>query len=118
MVLSGIADQRTLESLSALAGDVELVTRAVGQSRGARGGRHASLTTSSVFRRRLPVDVAARGQPGAALALDARNRLGWVRLTPAHATWPWRDLVASRDRPLPPHERGGDPGRAAPDLGR
>lgn len=118
MVLGGIADQRTLESLSALAGDVELATRAVGLTRGARGGRHASLTTSSVFRRRLPVDVAARGQPGAALALDARNRLGWVRLTPAHATWPWRDLVASRDRPVSPREPSVGPGRDAPDLGR
>jgi type IV secretion system protein VirD4 len=107
MVLGGIADHQTLESLSALAGDVELATRTVGLSRGAGRSTHASLTTSSVFRKRLPVDVVARGQPGAALALDSRNRLGWVQLTPAHATWPWRELVSSRDGPAMPRERAG-----------
>lgn len=116
MVLGGIADRQTLESLSSLAGDVELMTRAVGLSRGAGRARQASLTTSSVFRRRLPVDVVARGQAGAALALDSRNRLGWVRLTPAHATRPWRDLVGPPDRT--PLDRDRAQPRRAPELGR
>jgi type IV secretion system protein VirD4 len=107
MVLGGIADHQTLESLSSLAGDVELATRTVGFSRGAGRSKQASLTTSSVFRKRLPVDVVARGQPGAALALDSRNRLGWVQLTPAHATWPWRELISSRDGPTMPREHAG-----------
>lgn len=123
MVLGGIADIQTLESLSSLAGDVELPTRTVSSTRGVGRGRQTSLSTSSVFRRRLPVDVIARGQPGAALALDARNRLGWVGLTPAHATWPWRDLLGS-GRALPGRAAELRPpalppgGRASPELER
>jgi hypothetical protein len=48
---------------------------------------------AGTIRRRLPVDVAARGRSGSALALDAANRLGWVELTPAHAVSPWRELT-------------------------
>ncbi len=96
-VLGGIADVRTLETLSALSGDREVVSRTVGQSRGA-AGRQLSTNRAAVVRRRLPVDVVARGNAGHALALDARNRMGWIRLTPAHATWPWCTAVPDRDR--------------------
>lgn len=94
VVLGGIADMPTLEALSALAGEAEVPTRTVGTSSGAGGRLHASVSVGTVQRRRLPVDAVARGLPGVAMALDARNRVGWVRLTPAHATAPWRELVA------------------------
>ncbi|MDA8312076.1 MAG: type IV secretory system conjugative DNA transfer family protein [Actinomycetota bacterium] len=113
VVLGGIADRRTLEGISALGGDREVRSRAVGFSEGA-GGRQVSATDSAVLRRRLPVDVVARGARGWALCVDARNRLGWVRLTPAHETWPWRACV-----PAPTRERSdrslGSP-RVAADL--
>lgn len=109
VVLGGIADMPTLDALSALSGDREVRSRAVGQTRGL-GGRQVSTNDSVVLRRRLPVDVIARGVDGCALTVDARNRMGWVRLTPAHASWPWceaRGLDRSRDRWPPPSAAAG-----------
>src|SRR5579875_970624 len=92
VVLPGIADTRTLEALSVLAGDVELEMHTRGLTQGERTVV-ASVTTSAVLRRRLPPDVIARGRPGSALAMDAWRRMGWVQLTPAHRDLPWRALV-------------------------
>lgn len=92
VVLGGIGDVPTLEAISALAGERELMTRSVGWNQ-AGGRRQFSVTDSGVLRRRLPVDVVARGADGWALAVDARNRMGWVELTPAYATSPWRELI-------------------------
>ncbi len=101
VVLGGIADMRTLEGLSALSGDFEVPSRTVGYTEGATG-RQVSASDATVLRRRLPVDLVARGVEGWALCLDARNRFGWVRLTPAHQTWPWRPcVVADRQRTAP-----------------
>lgn len=100
VVLGGIADIPTLEALSALGGDRELRSRTVGWSEGP-GGRQVSATDGVAIRRRLPVDVIARGAPGWALSVDARKRLGWVGLTPAYASWPWRECLGGElDRPL------------------
>jgi len=93
VVLPGIADVATLETISALAGRTEVATRTVGTSLAPGGALHRSATTSTERRERLAVDEIARGRPGAAVAVDARNRVGWVQLTPAHATPPWRDLL-------------------------
>ena len=95
VVLPGIADLPTLQAISALAGDEEVPTRTVASGPGHDGRRRPSVSWSTVHRPRLPVDAVARGGPGTALALDAGNRIGWVRLTPAHATEPWRELVAA-----------------------
>jgi hypothetical protein len=68
------------------------------------------------MRRRLPVDVVARGETGRALVVDERNRMGWVRLTPWFANEPWRS--AALDPALDPALEAapgdaGDPGRRA-----
>jgi len=115
VVLPGIGDMRTLEALSALAGEEEVRTRSVSVPQARRGGvagalarvalgpraglgdRVPTVTTSSVMRRRLPVDGAARGEPGMALVVDERNRMGWVRLTPWFATEPWRTAALGHD---------------------
>jgi type IV secretion system protein VirD4 len=102
-ILGGIADAPTLELVSALAGEHEVVTRSVARSLGPRGHQHSS-TAAAILRRRLPVDVVARGAPGWALTLDARNRVGWVRLTPAHRSELWGRL--------------GRPERASPRIDR
>jgi len=105
VVLGGIADMATLEALSALGGETEVASRTVGAAAGPDGRVRPSTSVSGVLRRRLPVDVIARGQPGRALALDARNRIGWVGLTPAHYHRPWRDLLGrdtSRSDPPAP----------------
>jgi type IV secretory pathway TraG/TraD family ATPase VirD4 len=106
VVLPGIGDVRTLEALSTLAGEEEILTRAVSWGRAATGHpltdlidggcpqRGGSLTTQ--WRRRLPVDVIARGAPNQALAFDERNRARWIPLAPSHASEPWRTLRSLR----------------------
>ncbi len=111
VVLPGIGDVRTLEALSALAGEEEVPTRSVSAPVPRPGGLGAALsrvvlgsrargappeptvTTSTVMRRRLPVDVVARGQTGMGLVVDERNHMGWVRLTPWFSTEPWRSAA-------------------------
>jgi type IV secretion system protein VirD4 len=138
VVLPGIGDMRTLEMLSALGGEEEVRTRSVSTPMPGPGGmrrvltrvalgpraqpaeRVPTVTVSTVMRRRLPVDVVARGAPGLGLMVDERNRLGWVRLTPWFATDPWRAIVREAGGDLEPGspfavpgpER--DPGRDAP----
>jgi len=94
VVLPGIADIRTLEAVSLLAGEEELPVRTVGRVVGRAGLPQPSVSMSTVFRRRLPVDVVARGCKGRALCIDARNRMGWVTLTPAHEWDPFRAHLA------------------------
>ena len=96
VVLGGIADVPTLEALSTIGGEHELVTRTVARSSG-RGGHQVSMSDSAALRRRLPVDVVARGTPGWALVVDARNRVGWVQLLADHRPGPWRDTVAGHE---------------------
>jgi type IV secretory pathway TraG/TraD family ATPase VirD4 len=137
VVLPGIGDVRTLQALSALAGEEEVAIRSVSTPAPSRGGvgavmsrlvlggrrpeAPATVTTGSVLRRRLPVDVLARGQPGMAVVVDERNQMGWVRLTPWFATEPWRSAALGDDlaralgapltrqvgRPSPVETRGG-----------
>lgn len=102
VVLAGIGDVRTLESVSVLAGEEEIGTRSrsIGRTATDRpfadliaGGR-PSITdaVATRSRRRLPPDLIARGMPGRALALDERNRAGWVPLAPYYLAEPWRSL--------------------------
>jgi type IV secretion system protein VirD4 len=110
VILPGIGDVRTLEALSALAGDEELATRTISAGRSLTGRPLADFITggrpqygesvSTQWRRRLPVDVIAQGMPGHALAFDERNRPTWVPLAPSHLVEPWRSLRGSS------HERG------------
>ncbi len=102
VVLPGIGDVRTLEALSQLAGEEEVVVtgRSTGRSPTDRpltdlvsGGRpHVGETLAGHVRRRLPVDVLAHGSPGHALAFDERNRPAWIPLAPSHVCEPWRTL--------------------------
>jgi type IV secretion system protein VirD4 len=92
LVLGGIADVPTLDAVSRLAGDHEVGTRTISLAQGPDGRLRPSWSISGLLRPRLPVDVVARGAPGVALAIDARNRMGWVTLTPAFAWSPWREL--------------------------
>ena len=107
LVLPGIGDVRTLEDLSILAGEREVTSRSVGSTRGGAGPQ-LSTTDSVALRRRLPADVIGRGVQGWALAVDTRNHMGWVRLTPAHSSSPWRDVLD------PGHRRRRSAERSAP----
>lgn len=102
VVLPGIGDVRTLEALSVLSGDGELVTRSVTRGRVLSdrplgdllsGGRpQVGEQLSTQWRRRLAPDVITRGMPGGALAFDSRNQPGWIPLAAAHRSEPWRSL--------------------------
>jgi type IV secretion system protein VirD4 len=102
VVLPGIGDVRTLDALSTLAGDEEIPARALSWGRTATdrpftdlvsGGRpQRGESVSTQWRRRLPVDVIARGAPNQALAFDERNRARWIPLAPSHTAEPWQTL--------------------------
>ncbi len=123
VVLPGIGDVRTLDALSTLAGEEEIASLTVSWGRGATdrpvadlfsGGRpQRNESVSTQWRRRLPVDVIARGSVGHALAFDERNRAAWIPLAPSHAVEPWRTLRGRQrtreqpHRPLPSLPRTG-----------
>jgi type IV secretory pathway TraG/TraD family ATPase VirD4 len=112
VVLPGIGDVRTLQALSALAGEEEVATRSVsipavpggwtaaaGQVLGrARSSPVPTVTIGTRREPRLAVDALGRGRPGMAMVIDEGNRMGWVGLTPWFASEPWRTMVEGRER--------------------
>ena len=105
VVLPGIGDVRTLEALSLLTGDEELVTRSVSRGRSLSdrpfgdllsGGRpQVGEQLSTLWRRRLAPDQVSRGVTGGALTFDRRNRAEWIPLAPAHLVEPWRSITGT-----------------------
>jgi type IV secretory pathway TraG/TraD family ATPase VirD4 len=106
VVLPGIADVPTLRAISTLAGEVEVPVRGVSAAKSAGGRLQRSISVQTTWRPRLPPDLIGRGVPGAALAVDDRNQMGWVTLTPAHRSTPFREVLDLAHRRPPP------PGRA------
>jgi type IV secretory pathway TraG/TraD family ATPase VirD4 len=102
IVLPGIGDTKTLEALSLLAGEEEVLSRTLSAGRMPSGHPFADMVTggrpqrgesvSTHWRRRLPPDLIAQGSAGHALSFDRRNRPGWVPLAPFYACEPWRRL--------------------------
>ena len=97
LVLPGIADRTTLETLRHLAG--REMTPAPSIQRDVKG-RAVGHSLSWVERDRLTLSEIAQGRDGHALGLDAQNRLRWVELTPAYRESRFRAYL---DRP--PRER-------------
>jgi type IV secretion system protein VirD4 len=93
VVLRGIADTKTLNDLSALAGAHEVATTTVNRSVGRWGRIQPSTSVGPSLRPRLPVDAVARGLPGRALVLGPHKEVQEVGLTPAHEHSPWRELL-------------------------
>ncbi len=99
LILPGIADTRTLESISTALGeyDRQLVSHTQSRSIGSilastnQGGSQHSTTTSTQRTRVLSPGEIANIPNGHALHLDG---LDWelLTLTPAHATQPWQAL--------------------------
>lgn len=119
VILPGIGDVHTLQAVSTLVGDRDVVQRSVTTpvatrrpwlaalaeqallGRGARqtDDRRPSATLGTARRRRLPVDAIAQGREGAALVLDRCNQARWINLTPWYRTEPWRSAIeAGRER--------------------
>ncbi|MHB1446915.1 MAG: type IV secretory system conjugative DNA transfer family protein [Acidimicrobiales bacterium] len=93
LVLPGIADGQTLELISRLVGETDVVVTSVNQPAGllaalAAKGPKRTVTKSLRRQRRLPVDEVSRGRPGCGLLVPAGQIPGWVGLTPWWAA-PW-----------------------------
>jgi type IV secretion system protein VirD4 len=111
VMLRGIEDLTTLRTLSDLAGDEEVVTRAVSSPvekaetpvlsalrwlahRPAPEPPKSTITTSTVRRPRMPIDEISRGKEGMALLIDESSTMSYVGLTPFFSSEPWRSVVA------------------------
>jgi type IV secretion system protein VirD4 len=92
LIMPGVGDLRTLQVLSALAGQVEEPTRS--ETRRHLWSLRGSVTSTTRRVPRLPVDAISRGRPGQALLLDGADPPSWVELTPWYATSPWREAVS------------------------
>lgn len=146
VVLPGIGDVPTLQALSVLGGEMEVVQRSISApvpsnrplwraaaerlllGPGANPGprRPPSATYSTTRRRRLPAEAIAHGRGGDALLLDQRNRTHWLTPTPWYTTDPWRRALAPALEPQQdprtgsvPRQPDRDPGHAGhrPDTG-
>lgn len=81
LVLPGIADRSTLETLRSLAGRELVPSPSIQRD---KRGRAVGHSTSWIERDRMTVSELAQGRDGFALGLDAQNHLKWVELTPAY----------------------------------
>jgi type IV secretory pathway TraG/TraD family ATPase VirD4 len=96
VVLPGLGDARTLETISLLAGEAERLVRSTTVSAGRRGGGW-SVGRSPRTQRSLPAFAVARGEPGRALVLGGGVGPERVGLTPWFATEPWRTMAVGGD---------------------
>lgn len=114
LILPGIGDLKTLELVSALAGEHDVTHTTVSRPTGMRilwpRGSGATRSTGTQRRRVLPVDAVAHGHPGMGLVILGPQPPAWVRLTPWW-TPPWGRIA----NPPTPTINGGDrSGQAAP----
>ncbi len=109
VLLPGIGDTRTLEAVSALAGDHDVKVRSDSSPPwwARNRGRARTTTWSTRRQRRLPADAVARGRPGMALAIEGSGAPAWVELTPSFAAKPWSELSQERSGPEVVRSRSG-----------
>jgi type IV secretory pathway TraG/TraD family ATPase VirD4 len=96
LLLRGITDMTTLQTLHAVAGQSEVLRISEAVNRDASGRRSHSRTHTSSQEPRLGIDAIAQGREDGGLLLDAENRLGWIQLSPAYRDEPWRGLLSGR----------------------
>jgi type IV secretory pathway TraG/TraD family ATPase VirD4 len=108
LVLPGIADRTTLETLRSLAGRELVMSPSIQRD---RKGRAVGHSTSWIERDRMNVGDLARGRDGYALGLDAQNHLKWVELTPAYKDPRFRPYLERTSREL---SRSSDRSRQRP----
>jgi hypothetical protein len=98
MLLPGIADMRTLQLVSALAGDVDVVMRSVTETGNFFTAMHSghprfSVTRHAERRPRLPIDEVAKIPPGFSLLLGPGSGPALLRLVPAWQGF-WQHILA------------------------
>jgi type IV secretion system protein VirD4 len=132
VVLPGIGDMRTLQAVSALAGeqDVSHRTAAPGSMLTRLAGRRGPSSWSTRREPRLPVDAVATGRPGRSLVVDGGSAPRFVWMTPYQLSSPWREAAGAAvptlrrqpDRSVAPDRSAGrQHGRtrsSGPGLGR
>jgi hypothetical protein len=116
VVLPGIGDVRTLESLSVLCGSEDIWVRS--ESRGG-WGRARNRTWSTRRQRRLAPDEVAHGRPGHGLLIGGGRVPSWTPLPPWWSVPGW---APARSGPAPAVASPGlgalglaAPGRAGPE---
>jgi type IV secretory pathway TraG/TraD family ATPase VirD4 len=97
VILPGIGDLRTLEQVSALGGETDVMQQSVSRAPWRPWNRvpRQSTTTYARRQRRLPVHSVAQGPDGQALVIDGPRPPAWVRLTPWYSTSPWSEIAGS-----------------------
>jgi hypothetical protein len=123
LVFPGIGDYRTLQLISSLAGDVQVPVRSVNRVPNpilatiAGSKQMPTVTTSMMWRPRLPVDAIAQGHPGYALRI-AGSYPTWAKIGPwwSHGIWHGYGFGTSlayteraRERPAPTVRRPEGP---------
>ncbi len=98
LLLGGVADRTTLRAFHDLAGRATVARVSRSAARSGPRRRSVTETWSTTEEPVIPLDLVARGRPGAGLLLDATNSVGWVPLTVAHRDEPWASLTG-RTRP-------------------
>jgi type IV secretion system protein VirD4 len=89
LILPGIGDMRTLQAVSALAGEYDRVYRTGSETHGGLFTPKTYTTSWNMHRQAvLPPDAVAHGWPEHALAILGPNPPSWVHLTPWW-TEPW-----------------------------
>jgi type IV secretion system protein VirD4 len=102
LLLPGVGDMRTLDTVSRLAGQVDVPVRSVSASPWWSSGRPSATTTWSLRRQpRLPVDKARSLPPGSALVLSGARPPRLAALTPWFSFPPF---VEALSLPPPPPE--------------
>ena len=126
IIFPGIGDHRTLQLISALAGDEQIAVRSVNTPHWATSflDKRSALpttTTSVTWRPQLSVAEVAKGRPGCALRIGG-SAMGWVAIIPwwnhpywsevIRANWPQFTDTGQLGRPIhaviPPSTIGGD----------
>ncbi|HEV7529173.1 MAG TPA: type IV secretory system conjugative DNA transfer family protein [Solirubrobacteraceae bacterium] len=105
LILTGIADSRTLEAISLALGEYDrrLVSYTVGRSQAEKllpppGTSSESVTSHTQRHRTLPAGEIARLPVGHGLLLRG-TQWGLLRLTPWHRTQPWIAATGKRSSP-------------------
>jgi type IV secretion system protein VirD4 len=95
LIFPGIGDYRTLQLISALAGEEEVHTKSVNFPQRllfVKSTQRASVTHSSTWRPRLPIDAVAQGCPGYALCLKGAA-FSWLHMIPWFEQKFWRTIA-------------------------
>lgn len=92
VVMAGIGDRSTLETVSLLAGERDRPVRSLSSAAGKLMRLRRGTSVTARRERRLPPDAIADGPAGSAIAIVGAH-VGRVHLTPYYSSSPWSALA-------------------------